>query len=560
MESAIQLLSDETINQIAAGEVIESPASVVKELVENALDAGAKKIVVEVVGGGLQKIAVSDDGFGMNAEEAKLSIVRHATSKITKAQDLFHISSKGFRGEALASIASISQMTIETAKEGATGVKLEIERGERVKEGKCARTKGTTFVVKNLFHNVPARKRFQKSPPAISAEIFRLMTMLCLSHPSVQFELLSSGKKAIQTGPNETLADRARLLLGDAFAQNALPLEFEQGPLHFFGLIGAPSNSRPNRMSQYLFLNGRGVQCDILVDAIRNGYGTRLEERRHPLFLLHLNVPADLVDVNVHPQKLHIRLRQEELFVNKLGEAVEIALGKQAPIVSPFSPIDVDFNDAPLRFKEEVEPAQDLLFLPDEPVKIYEQIDRFLFLKQNEKLVLIDVEAASFRILYEKLIESMETKMEKQGLLVPFNVDLTPVESTMILTHQGAIEQMGFSLRAIGKDVFMVEALPPFIEEDSVKEILSEMARALQQFIGKGDYESKRRKSLAYQLAQRGKVKRVTGHLEAKRLLERLESCQNQTHCPKGNPTRIELGYDTIEHLFRKNQKTCSES
>jgi len=557
MQTTIHLLSNETINQIAAGEVIESPASVVKELVENALDADAQKIVVEVVGGGLQTIVITDDGKGMSPKDARMSIVRHATSKIEKAQDLFRIASKGFRGEALASIASISKMTIETSQEN-SAVRIEVERGEIVKEGKCARVRGTTVTVRNLFHNVPARKKFQKSPPALSAEILRLMTLLSLSHPTVQFELTSNGKKAIQTRKKEALFDRAKALLGNEFAKGAIPLNFQEESLHFQGLIGSPSQSRPNRMSQYLFLNQRAVNCEVISDAIRKGYGTRLDERRHPLFLLHVNVPPDLVDVNVHPQKLHVRLRKEDLFRDKVCEAVERTfeeIPQKAPI--HFETTSMHFEEAPLLFREEAHEDEPHLPIAEPSFEVLDHIGKFLIIRDGEYLSIIDIESASFRILFEELLSHSKGEVPKQGLLVPFNIDLTPVESAMVLTHQAAIEEMGFSLRAIGKDVFMVEALPPFLKESEVSGLLSELAHALQAFIGKLDYEKERREKLALKIAMRGKSKEVSSKEEGKRLIERLFKCQNKTHCPKGNQVRIDFHHDSIERLFRTDQETA---
>lgn len=563
MTTTIRLLSDEVINQIAAGEVIESPASVVKELVENALDAGAEKIAVEVAGGGLQRVVVSDDGKGMDAEDAKLSIVRHATSKLTRAEDLFYIASKGFRGEALASIAAISKLTVETAQEGQTGTRLEVERGRVVKTARCARTCGTTFTVRNLFHNVPARKKFQKSPPALSAEIFRMMTVLALSHPSVQFELASGGKRSLQTRRGERFQERAAALLGAPFAETAFPLHFEEGSLYFEGLLGAPSEGRPNRMSQFLFLNGRFVQCDAIVDAIKRGYATRLAERRHPLFLLYLSVPPDLVDVNVHPQKLQVRLRKEELFRDKVYLAVEAALSRREERPAAHFDEPAIRRDAaiPFVFREECdEPPPAALPLEKETPVILDQLERFLLFKEGETLVAVDVEAATFRTCYEQLIAKTDAPMEKQGLLVPFNVTLTSVESAMVLTHQEAIEQMGFSLKAIGRDVFMVEAIPPFLKEGEVKGVLIDMAHALEQFIGQADYERDRRQALALKVASRAKVKRLASHQEARDLIERLSTSPNQTHCPKGNPIRIELSYDKIEDLFRADQKAPASS
>lgn len=559
METKIHLLSDETINQIAAGEVIDSPASVVKELIENALDAGACKIIIEITGGGLKNIRIIDDGSGMGKEDARLCILRYATSKLKCAEDLFRISSKGFRGEALSSIASISKMTMQTAKSNQTGLELEVEKGEITKEKPFARNTGTTIEVRSLFYNVPARKKFQKSAAAISAEIFRMVTILALSHPEVHFELISNRRRLIKTFTSD-LHDRAKELLGEEFTKGSFPLEYREGPLHFTGLIGAPHNTRVNKLGQFLFLNQRGVVCEPISDAVRMGYGTRLEERRHPIFLVHLNVPSDLIDVNVHPQKLQVRLRKEELFREKVKEAVSLALegAKETPLErnQSFTNVALSFEDLPLRLQEEVETPQ--LTLGGDFTEIMGQVGQFLFFHDSEskELILVDIKAASYRVLFENLMEKTEIKAESQGLLVPFTITLTTLESAMILTHLDAIEKMGFALKAIGKNAFMIEAIPPFLEEGEIQMIIAAMANALQEFIGGQDYSKQRREKLALIAARYAKRKKQYLSNEAAHLLKQLLKCKSPWHCPSGEPTMTRVSYDEVEHFFRENQKS----
>jgi len=568
MQPKIHLLSDETINQIAAGEVIESPASVVKELTENALDAGAKKITIEITGGGLKLIKISDDGEGMTLADSRSCIVRHATSKITRAQDLFSIATSGFRGEALASIASISKMTIATALDEATGHELEIENGKIILEKPFARTKGTTMQVRSLFYNVPARKKFQKSGAAISAEIFRMVTSLALGHPEVHFQLISNGRIAIKTTA-VGLIPRAQELLGEEFTRGSFPVEFEEGPLHFTGIVGAPTNTRANKMGHYLFLNKRGVVCGPITEAVREGYGTRLEERRHPIFLLHLNVPADLIDVNVHPQKLHVRLRKEDLFREKVQSAVFSALQKvkETPIArGEFTPTSVQFEGKfSYKLQEEEECGQEFghefgqeLFEEEESALFLGQVGEFLLFSEQEKLLLLDGAAAQFRVQFENL--SREIEKQSQRLLIPFNITFTSVESAMVLTHLEAIEALGFSLKPIGKYAFMVEALPPFLEEFQVQDLLVQMAHDLQEFIGGKDYADKRFEKLALRLASSAKRKKHYLPVEALQLLKRLKSCECPLHCPKGNPTMVPLENDEIKEIFRADQKTAKSS
>lgn len=553
MSNSIELLSEDTINQIAAGEVVEGPASVVKELVENALDAEASSIRVQIMGGGLVSIVVADNGKGMNKEDAVRSILRHATSKIRKAQDLFHISSMGFRGEALASIASVSKMTIETFQREA-GVRLEIERGKILSVQPWAGVQGTTITIRHLFFNVPARKKFQKSPPALSSEVFRVMTSLVLGHPLIQFELISNGRKAISTRKKETMQERVESVLGKNFSKSSLPLTYDRETLHFRGLIGAPGVSRPNRMAQYLFLNGRCVSCEAISNAVRKGFGTCLDERRHPLFLLHLNVPYELVDVNVHPQKLHVRLRKEELFQKTICEAVEQSIGiSSAPSPSKFSFTSkpIRFEDAPILMQKECSEKEPASLIDSDPFCVLGIYEHFILLREEKNLSVIDARAASFRVLFEEIFKNIDGRSANQGLLVPLTIDLTSVESAMILTHQAAIEKMGFSLRPIGKDVIMVESLPPFLSETEIESVLIEIASAMQQLIGKIDYNKERKERLSLILASKGKMKKVGSLEEAQRLLQRLFTCKNPTHCPKGENIKVLLDVEIIERLFK---------
>ncbi|MDN3505641.1 MAG: DNA mismatch repair endonuclease MutL [Simkaniaceae bacterium] len=552
MQSKIHLLSDETINQIAAGEVIESPASVVKELVENAIDAGSTKITIEITGGGLKLIKIVDDGEGMALEDAKSCIMRHATSKITKAQDLFSIATNGFRGEALASIASIAKMEIVTALEGASGIKLEIEEGKVVSEKPAARTKGTTMQVRSLFYNVPARKKFQKSGAAIAAEIYRMVILLALGHPQVHFELISNGRKAIKT-TLLGLEPRAQELLGDEFTKGSFPVSFEEGPLRFTGIAGAPTNTRANKMGQYLFLNKRGVVCEPIIEAVRLGYGTRLEERRHPIFLLHLSVPPDLIDVNVHPQKLHVRLRKEELIRDKVQVAIFSALqtSKEPSIATgEFTPTRVHFEEK-VSFRFEEEPTHELPF-EEESAKFLGQMGQYLLFQQSGELIFLDGEAASYRVQFEQLNKSLD--LASQRLLIPFSATFTSVESAMLLTHLDAIEAFGFSLKPIGKDAFMIEALPPFLDEQQVQNLLQEMAHDLQEFIGGKEYINARQEKLALRLASSVKRKKQYLPTEALQLWKSLQTCESSLHCPKGNPTMVQLENDKIQELFRSSE------
>lgn len=575
MQPTIHLLSEETINQIAAGEVIESPASVVKELVENAFDAGAQSITIEIVGGGLKLIRISDDGKGMNEMDAELSIKRHATSKIIKAQDLFRLKTMGFRGEALASIAAISNMILVTAEENQVGTKLEIEKGEIIKKLPCARTRGTTIEVHSLFYNVPARKKFQKAPAAISAEIFRMITILALSHPSIGFTLISNRRKTFEVSkgrsmvPLEQLKFRTNEILGEEFTRNGFWVDFTEGSLHFSGIIGSPMTTRINKMSQYLFLNHRSIQCEAIEEAVRKGYATRLEERRHPLFLLHLDIPSDLVDVNVHPQKIHVRLRDEVLLRAKVQEAIEKALSFSPREISPnvfsesIEQSIFEISDQDIAFRFQQDQPSPTFSLEFEQYKFMGIIGDFLFLEgesvdeQYDGVVIVNLQAASSRIVFERL-ESKPNQIEQQVLLIPFSIILTSIESTMILSHQKSLEQLGFRLKPVAKDTFMVEAMPSFVKESEVQRMIAEIAVSLQSFIGKKDFESERQKKLALIASCYAKKEERISKEEAEQIFKRLKETKSPLFCPRGSPTMIHVSRDEIQTLFRAHQKVTA--
>ncbi|MBS0651846.1 MAG: DNA mismatch repair endonuclease MutL [Verrucomicrobia bacterium] len=363
MTAKIRALSEQTINQIAAGEVIENPSSVVKELLENSIDAGATRIIIEIAGGGHQLIRVSDNGAGMGKEDALLCLERHATSKISKADDLFVLATMGFRGEALASVASIAKMRIVTAEENATGTEVEVEGGKVVHVGEASRARGTTMEVRSLFYNVPARKKFQKSPAASVADVTKVVTQQALAHPEIGFELIVQDQTvfsvpAIPQGKMlECLCQRSADLLGSQFQTDVLKMDITQGACKIKGVVGSPLTHRHNRSGQNLFINRRPVSCPLISFAIRDAYGTRLPSDRHPIFSLHLEIPSYLVDVNVHPQKKEVRLRDERGLRESIQKAVHLALqhkegalelqGKSEAVATSFAPSHKPFDAFP---------------------------------------------------------------------------------------------------------------------------------------------------------------------------------------------------------------------
>ena len=329
--SLIRVLSHTTINQIAAGEVIESPASVVKELVENALDAGASKIWIETLGGGLQKIRVADNGQGMTSEDAVLCFERHATSKLTSEEDLWNLATMGFRGEALASIASIAKVLLQTCDSLGETTEVEMEGGvlQYVRPG--ARSRGTTVEVRHLFFNVPARKKFQKSPSLCMADITRVVTQLSLAYPFVSFDLRHQNQEVLQAEAEkgeflDSLGKRVQITLGEEFIKDAFFVDVTADSLRVKGILGSIQNTRPTRSLQYQFINQRAIVSPAISYAVKNAFGTRLAEDRFPIYVLHVDMPYDQVDVNVHPQKKEVRFLKEKELKAELQEKLQEAL------------------------------------------------------------------------------------------------------------------------------------------------------------------------------------------------------------------------------------------
>ncbi len=502
--SIIRTLSEHTINQIAAGEVIENPASVVKELGENAIDAKAKNIQIEITGGGFAKIVVSDDGVGMSKDDAILSIERYATSKIRTADDLFSLKTMGFRGEALASIAAISKMTITTST-GDIGVCVEIEGGRILSVKPAPRRRGTTIEVRSLFYNVPARKKFQKGESQSAGEILKVINLLALAYPHINFNDSPS-----------SLEERIRKILGEEFFSSMVKVDFEMAR----GYIGAPSFSRPNRTGQYIFINQRAVVCPPISFAVKDGYGTYIDEMRHPAFVLHFSLPEDLIDANVHPQKKEVRLAEEAKIKEAIRTAINTGLQRktnisiQLPTFTPTSyPTSFSFKEEPPDFIEEKLPIDNTHF-----VGIYY---RFLII-QKEKLMFVDLHLAQKRIFFEQM--KQKEKPSTQRLLfpvsLPFIIDDERLKELM---------EMGFELHQATPHSFIVDAIPNFLDENCIGDFIQKPDLRMSCFVYKKGF-----------MLQEGVS-----------LYKELMKCKEPSICPEGKPIMTGLNTDEIEKLFK---------
>ncbi len=439
MNQKINKLSESVINQIAAGEVVENPASIVKELIENSLDAGAKRISVEIVGGGQQLIRVEDDGLGMSPEDALLSLERHATSKIQSVCDLQSLATMGFRGEALAAISSVSHFEIKTSD--GTGTKVVAAGGAITSVEPCARNRGTTIEVRSLFYNVPARKKFQKSPSANAAGVSKVIETIALAHPEITFSL--NGNMYSATDQKKRIEE----ILG--LHEHEIKGEF------ISGFAAAPSKASATRTGQYVYINRRPIFSPLIAKAVKEAYGTRIKEHDYPRFVLFLEISPDAVDVNVHPQKKEVRFRDEGAVFRQVQRAVIETFTPQTVFSEPLSftmPPAFSFAETfqPAEFRDE-ERKLDFIF-PDKPLAV---LGRYL-LVEKEGLVLIDLKAVHARILFESM--KRDAQLPGQALIWPLEIKLESGEEEKAL----ALKEIGIECRVL-KRTLVIDALPPFL-------------------------------------------------------------------------------------------------
>lgn len=549
----IQLLDEETINQIAAGEVLEDCASCVKELVENAIDAKATLITVQTEQGGLGSIVVADNGEGMSKEELPLAILRHATSKIRSSSDLIVANSFGFRGEALASIAAVSQLEITSCR-GKAAWQLIVNAGKISSIKPVARAQGTTICVKSLFHNVYARAQFQKSISKQTTEIYKVLMRLLLFAEGVGLEWISEGKSRFVIAPHLSLKERILLFQGETFFSQLIPINYAKVPFHLTGFMGDLISHRPNRTHDYLFLNGRFVQNKEIYSMILEGYATRLPERRYPSFVCNLSLPSDLFDRNVHPQKKEVRLKDQErlsqFFLEAIFQLFQPVKKQQTAIVLPALPS----RSYEGKYASSLESTK--LFEPKEPqkevcssffgkVKLMHQLGAYAIFEKDRALCLISLKRAS-QFLMEKKLSLLKKKesLESQKLLLPFSYRCSYEEADQLEQQLGELQKYGFSLRMLGKDHFIIEAIATGFTEKSTKEFLDNLGK---QKVQKGIEE--RVKALFFQ--KRAFIPNTED--QTVYLIEELLKCEPPYELDKGKKIVCEFDDRLMERMFYEN-------
>lgn len=581
MHSKIRVLDEQTINQIAAGEVIENPASVVKELVENSLDAGSTEITIEIRGGGRQLIRITDNGCGMTADDAVLCLERHATSKIRELDDLHKLTTMGFRGEAIPSIASISKFTILTCPQGqpdSVGTMVMVDGGKLVSSAPAARTPGTTMEVKSLFFNVPVRKKFQKSPVYDAQDIQKVVTLIALANPHVKFQLVSNEEIVLQSAPG-SIKERVNDLLGSMFSEDAVPINIEHPPYQIKGLIGSPFHHRPNRTGQYLFINQRPVQSPMISYAVRDGYGMTLPPNRYPVFVLYVTLPGDELDVNVHPQKREVRLSQEQALKELLIRHIENALKPKedvflstpsadaAPFNYPefkpahFIPVTPNLSYTQPFSPKPLQPIQ--MELPSAPsttkphFKVLAQVSSYILVEPvsaKEGLYLVDPQAAQSRIIFDNLVATnLESPLEIQTLLVPYTIDLDNPEAMKLKSSLDDLNQMGIQVREFGPNTFMVDGLPNFLQGSDIPKLLKEIASDMDEHTRCAEMRQDLQRRIALAACRSARKQTENMNIQAAQMmLNQLLRCENPYQSPFGKPTMIHITLDELASKFER--------
>ena len=566
----IRLLTDEVASQVAAGEVVERPASVVKELVENSIDAGARRIRVEFARGGTQLIRVEDDGSGMDREDALLSLERHATSKIRTATDLADVGTMGFRGEAVPSIASVSRFCLVTRPvDDAAGTEIQIAGGkiESVSDSGCA--PGTSVEVRSLFFNLPARKKFLRGEETEAAHILHQMQSLALAHPSVAMTLVRDGRTVWQAAATEEQKVRIRDLFGADFVGRLMPVQpIEEHGIRIEGFVAKPGEGRPDRELQFVVLNRRVVQCPAVFQSLREAYAEALPKGRHPLAVLKVSMDPLSFDCNVHPAKREVRLHRPDLLRQVVYAAAKRALDAfRTPVeTAPKEPLMAQ-NDVkteptlyhPSRSSFSPPPQMDLPSLPQPERAVEEDAfrllqglgGRWILMEGAEGLVLLDARAASERILFESLRREVALgHVSSQRLLLPEIVELMPKDAVWISENLDALQKSGFSVEAFGGSSFKVEALPSCLAERDVRVALLDVCETLRStgLLGSGQ------PVLDALVRSVSRIAAMNGfdyeESRARRLVRELLKCELPYACPQGRPTMIQWSFGELDRKF----------
>ena len=601
----VVILDENTINKIAAGEVVDRPASIVKELVENSIDAGATHIDVEIKNGGISYIKITDNGKGIASDDVELAFERHATSKIRKESDILNITSMGFRGEALASIASISKVTLETkTKDESVGTKMVIEGGNIVHLEEIAWNMGTTITIENVFYNVPARYKFLKKDYTEAGYIEDVVTRMSLINPHISFRYINSGKQILQTSGNTSIKDTIFSVFGKDIASNLIPVEYDYEDVHVFGVVGMPQISRSTRQNEFTYINSRYVKDKTITAALEKAFDQKLNIGKFPFAILNLKISPTEVDVNVHPAKLEVKFENESKVFETVFHGVTNALLEYHKKISPFTmqeetqpktmeniinivreksttddlenkitskfsyimqdvdsfkPVYYDTKEQEIEFTDIVSDVinENANKEQYETKTKYRYIgclfDTYILIEIGEKLYIIDQHAAHERLLYEGIKNIYYSKArETQMLLVPVLVELKNKDKEFVFRNIELFERTGFIIDEFGDNAIKISGVPnigydiDYIEmfKDVIDGITSDSKTT------KEEKETRFIYTLACKAAVKANMK--LSKEEHISLIDNMMKLERPFTCPHGRPTAYEISKYEIERRFSR--------
>lgn len=603
----IRILPPEVANRIAAGEVVERPASILKELVENSIDAGATQIDVEVVAGGARLLSVSDNGSGMDRDDALLSVERHATSKIRNSQDIENIHTLGFRGEALAAISSVSRFTLRTRRaEDLAGSELSMSGGKLVDVRDCGCPAGTQVEVRDLFFNMPARRKFLRSAQTEVTHVRQMFLVHALAWPGIGMKLTVDGRMAWRFPGGSSLTERIGEVFGAEVAGALREVSLEAGGLRMSGYVSRPTLHRGDRSEQYMFVNRRPATAPLVGYAIGEAYHSLLADGRHPYVFLFVDLPVEQVDVNVHPTKREVRFRHPSDVRDVLIRAIRTALqgggaqfvtgGRAGAVVEADKPVPAAPQDVLLKIDDlpaarafsyprlpppEAAPVrppdasagvsgQRAATLPEAGsascavpssaarspwawCRVVGQVGGlYVLLETEDGLVVMDPHAAHERVLFERILSAMETgTVESQGLLTPETAELPPRDALHVRKHMDAMRKVGIGVAEFGGDTFVVDALPAGFDGVAIRDMLIDVARHLE-LLGERGSGSRWREEAIAQAACKAAVKARDrlSLTEIEQLVVALASAEMPYTCPHGRPTLIHMSFKELGRKF----------
>jgi len=606
MAGRIVILDESVVNKIAAGEVVERPASVVKELVENSIDAGATQVAVDLVEGGKKLIRVADDGCGMSAEDAVLALQRHATSKVREADDLVGITTLGFRGEALPSMASVSQLSLATREHSsAEGTQVLVVGGEVTEFGSVGCAPGTRVEVRNLFFNTPARLKFLRTSATERGHCADVVTRAALGYPEIGFRVTHNGQPLLSSPPGSDMLAVMAAVYGKNATRQLIPVELESGGLRIHGFISDPSLSRVNRSYQMFFVNRRYARSRLLGHALNEPYKRALPAGRHPITAIHIDIEPRLVDPNVHPAKIEVRFTREWDVHNLVRQAVEQALaaprpaapiglrpeGRRRPgapeqralptnVPRPLEPLP---GGAPQRswqprsdadiaaFRDELRRKAGLTTEPsvaapppavEDAAEAWSGLGRlrvigqaqatYIIAETESEVVLIDQHVASERVLYEHLIKAdNERETATQLLVIPATLELAPRETAALEDNIDTLRDLGFEIEQFGGDSYIIRGVPQMLVGHNYEQVLRDMLEELAESKQARELEQRRRRvvtSLACHAAV--KAGQTLDEREMAQLVAELGRTQEPTRCPHGRPIVMAISRADLDQHF----------